>query len=128
MSDVSQESHMDMEKQNVVHLEGVTAQPTADDPNYQTKISLAEKKLIRKIDLKILPYLCAVGFFQFLDKMTLSYASVLGIIEDTNLVGSDYGALGSIFYVGYLAMQVNAMSMTFVHCKCSPVFSYSSLI
>ncbi|KAG2183137.1 hypothetical protein INT43_006132 [Umbelopsis isabellina] len=106
MSDVSQESNLDVEKQDVAHLEGVKAQPTAADPNYKAKISKAEKKLLRKIDMRILPYLCAVGFFQFLDKMTLSYSSVLGIIQDTHLQGAEYGALGSIFYVGYLAMQV----------------------
>lgn len=107
MSEVSQESNLDVEKQDVAHLEGVKAQPTAADPNYKVEISAAEKKLVRRIDMRILPYLCAVGFFQFLDKMTISYASVLGIMEDTHLQGAEYGALGSIFYVGYLAMQVN---------------------
>jgi hypothetical protein len=107
MSNISKEGDLDYtEKTDVAHIEGVINQPTADDPNWRATISAEERKLVRKIDRSILPWLCAVGFFQFLDKTSLSYASVLGIIADTHLVGSDYGALGSLFYVGYLTMQV----------------------
>lgn len=107
MSNSSKEIDLDYtDKEEIQHIEGIINQPTADDPNRRAKISAEERLLVRKIDLKILPWLCAVGFFQFLDKTSLSYASVLGIIADTHLVGSEYGALGSIFYVGYLAMQV----------------------
>ncbi|CAO3681056.1 unnamed protein product [Umbelopsis ramanniana] len=107
MSDSSKETDLGYtEKEEIQHIEGSINQPTADDPNRRVKISAEERLLVRKIDRKILPWLCAVGFFQFLDKTSLSYASVLGIIADTHLVGSDYGALGSIFYVGYLAMQI----------------------
>jgi hypothetical protein len=107
MPNSSKETDLDYtEKEEIAHIEGVINQPTADDPNWRVTISAEERLLVRKIDRKILPWLCAVGFFQFLDKTSLSYASVLGIIADTHLVGSDYGALGSVFYVGYLAMQV----------------------
>ena len=90
----------------VVYIEGDIGRATADDPNWRAIISAEEKKLIRKIDMKILPLLCTVGFFQFMDKTSISYASVLGIIQDTHLAGAQFGALGSLFYVGYLAMQV----------------------
>lgn len=42
---------------------------------------------------------------QFLDKATLSYASVFGLQEETGLVGSQYSWLGSIVYVAQLVMQ-----------------------
>ncbi|KAH8555114.1 major facilitator superfamily domain-containing protein [Umbelopsis sp. PMI_123] len=71
-----------------------------------TYIEGKRRSLFVKIDLKILPWLCAVGFFQFLDKVSLTYASVLGIITETHLQGAQYGALGSLFYVGYLVMQI----------------------
>jgi hypothetical protein len=107
MSTASKGTDLDTtEKEDFVYLEGDSRQATADDPNWRVKISPEEKKLIRKLDMKLLPFLCAVGFLQFLDKTSLSYASVLGIIQDTHLFGSQYGALGSLFYVGYLAMQV----------------------
>lgn len=48
---------------------------------------VASKKLLRKIDLTIAPLLAAVYFLQYLDKTTLSYTAVMGIREDTHLVG-----------------------------------------
>lgn len=35
-----------------------------------------ERAVLRKIDLTILPMMCAVFFLQYLDKQSLSYASV----------------------------------------------------
>jgi hypothetical protein len=91
---------------DVTHLEALQNPADANNPNVRVVLSVEEKKLVRKIDKKILPIMCAVGFLQFLDKTSLSYASVLGIIKDTNLHGSEYGLLGSLFYIGYLTMQV----------------------
>ncbi|KAH8552387.1 major facilitator superfamily domain-containing protein [Umbelopsis sp. PMI_123] len=53
-------------------------------------------KLIRKFDWKILPWLCVIGFLQFMDKVSLNYASVLGIIPDTHLQGSEYAILSQL--------------------------------
>jgi MFS transporter, ACS family, allantoate permease len=58
------------------------------------------RKLVRKIDFTIAPLLAAVYFLQFLDKTTLSYTAVMGIREDTHLVGQDYSNLSMLFYIG----------------------------
>ncbi|KAI1823506.1 putative MFS allantoate transporter [Xylaria intraflava] len=61
-----------------------------------------ERKLVRKIDFMILPYLAVCYAFFYIDKTTLSYAAIFGIREDLNLQGSDYSWLSSIFYFGFL--------------------------
>ncbi|KAL4898200.1 MFS general substrate transporter [Aspergillus ambiguus] len=58
-----------------------------------------------KIDLCVLPLLALTTLLQYLDKSTLSYAGIFGIIEDLKLVGDEYSWLASIFYFGYLVMQ-----------------------
>ncbi|KAF2996016.1 hypothetical protein E8E13_001866 [Curvularia kusanoi] len=65
------------------------------------------RRVLRKIDLIILPILLSVYFLQSLDKTTLSYASVFGLIEDAKLnPNSDqYSWLGSIVYIAQLVMQ-----------------------
>jgi len=65
------------------------------------------KRILRKIDLTILPILLSVYCLQSLDKTTLSYASVFGLIEDANLnPNSDqFSWLGSIVYIAQLVMQ-----------------------
>jgi hypothetical protein len=62
-------------------------------------------RVLRKIDLTILPILLTVYCLQYLDKATLSYASVFGLIKDANLHGEDYSWLGSIVYVAQLVFQ-----------------------
>src|ERR1700683_60289 len=54
------------------------------------------KRILRRIDLAILPVMLGVYFLQQLDKSTLSYASVFGLIADAHLGGQDYSWLGSI--------------------------------
>lgn len=63
------------------------------------------KRILRKIDLAILPIILTVYCLQFLDKSTLSYASVFGILEDANLHGDQYSWLGAIVYVAQLVWQ-----------------------
>lgn len=62
-----------------------------------------EKKLVRKIDRMILPYLAVCYAFFYIDKTTLSYAAIFGIREDLKLHGNQYNWLSSIFYFGFLA-------------------------
>lgn len=64
-----------------------------------------DKRLLRKIDWALLPIMLGVYFLQQLDKSTLSYASVFGLVKDANLRGQDYSWLGSIVYVAQLVMQ-----------------------
>lgn len=41
----------------------------------------------------------------YLDKTSISYASIMGIQEDLNLKGDDYEWLASMFYFGYLGWE-----------------------
>ncbi|KGB75365.2 hypothetical protein CNBG_1203 [Cryptococcus deuterogattii R265] len=65
-----------------------------------------EKKLKRKLDMRIIPLLGVCYFFYYVDKTTLSYAAIFGIKEDLNLGGSKYSWLSSIFYFGWLGWAI----------------------
>ncbi|MCJ1483443.1 hypothetical protein MMC06_003610 [Schaereria dolodes] len=111
----------DMEKQSV--LPGVTGRVSdpilkhANDADEAMKAfadhegdvlvldEATNKRLLRKIDLNLMPLLCVIYGLNYLDKTTLSYASVMGIKTDIDLVGDDYQWLGSMFYFGYLAWE-----------------------
>ncbi|CAN9318226.1 unnamed protein product [Alternaria alternata] len=76
--------------------------------NERIAVTSAEnKRVLKKIDLVILPILLSVYFLQSLDKTTLSYASVFGLIEDANLDpnSQQYSWLGSIVYIAQLVAQ-----------------------
>jgi MFS transporter, ACS family, allantoate permease len=63
------------------------------------------KRLLRIIDWHLIPLMCLVYGLNYLDKTTLSYASIMGIKKDIGLVGDDYQWLGSMFYFGYLGFE-----------------------
>ncbi|KAI1346997.1 major facilitator superfamily transporter allantoate [Xylaria sp. FL0043] len=64
-----------------------------------------QRKLLRKIDRHMMPLLCVVYGINYLDKTTLSYASIVGFKTDLNIGVSEYNWVASIFYFGYLVWE-----------------------
>lgn len=59
-------------------------------------------KIRRKLDFRILPLLCVTYTLQFLDKLSLNYASAYTFREDLGLEGQKYSWVAAIFNFGYL--------------------------
>ncbi|CAH2354555.1 allantoate permease [[Candida] railenensis] len=68
-----------------------------------------DKKLLRKIDFYLLPVLCLLYCFQFMDKVSNSYASIMGLQTDLAMVGNMYTWTGTSFYLGYLFFEFPAV-------------------
>jgi len=66
------------------------------------------KKVLRKIDIRILTVLFVTYLLQYLDKNGINYASVYGLQKGTHLHGQEYSWLSSIFYFGYMVAQYPA--------------------
>lgn len=64
-----------------------------------------ERRVLRRVDGRVLPLMLGAYFFQQLDKSSLSYVSIFGLIEDARLQGSAYSWLGSVLYVAQLIFQ-----------------------
>ncbi|KAF8869064.1 major facilitator superfamily domain-containing protein [Infundibulicybe gibba] len=62
-------------------------------------------RVLCKIDLWIMPVALLIFFLQQLEKSSLSYTSVFGVIEETGLAGSQYSWLNSINYAAQLVWQ-----------------------
>jgi len=52
------------------------------------------KRVLRKIDYRIIPVLFVTYFLQYLDKNSINFASVYGLKTGTHLKGQDYSWLG----------------------------------
>lgn len=52
-----------------------------------------DKRLRRLIDKRVLAIMITTYFIQAIDKGTMSFASIMGIIDDTGLKGQDVSAL-----------------------------------
>ncbi|KAL2194635.1 major facilitator superfamily domain-containing protein [Corynascus similis CBS 632.67] len=62
------------------------------------------KKLLRKIDWRVMPVLCFTYALQFYDKALLSQAAIFGLRKDLGMEdGLKYSWASLIFYFGYIA-------------------------
>ncbi|CEF79759.1 unnamed protein product [Fusarium graminearum] len=62
-----------------------------------------EKKVRRKLYLRLVGLLSTINIMLFIDKSTLGYAAILGLFEETGISQAQYNNLNTMFYVGYLA-------------------------
>ncbi|KAH8895206.1 MFS general substrate transporter [Thozetella sp. PMI_491] len=63
------------------------------------------KKLVRKVDLRLLPLLAGTYVLQYLDKQALSYAAVFDLFSDTGINQDQYAWFASMFYLAYLVAE-----------------------
>lgn len=62
-------------------------------------------ELLRKIDKRVLVVMVTTYFLQAIDKGTLSFASIMGILDDTHLTGQDYSWLTTCIYITILIVE-----------------------
>ncbi|KAI5293377.1 hypothetical protein KEM52_005596 [Ascosphaera acerosa] len=108
--------------ESVVDVEKGTAQ-NVDNSHYDIALETLQKyagdepltltkedndRIVRIIDWHLMPIMCFVYALNFLDKTTLSSASIMGLREDLHLVGDNYQWLGSVFYFGFLGFEFPA--------------------
>ncbi|KAH6994793.1 major facilitator superfamily domain-containing protein [Fusarium venenatum] len=62
-----------------------------------------EKRVRRKLYLRLVGLLSTINIMLFIDKSTLGYAAILGLFEETGISQAQYNNLNTMFYVGYLA-------------------------
>lgn len=62
----------------------------------------ANKRLVRKIDMIVLPLLAGTYVLQYIDKQAMSYAAVFDLLTGTGITLDQYGWFTSIFYFAYL--------------------------
>lgn len=67
-----------------------------------------DKRVLRKVDIHIIPILILIYMMQYLDKNGINYASVYGLQKGTNLHGQNYSWLGSIFYFGMIPYLISS--------------------
>lgn len=54
------------------------------------------KRVLRKVDYRIVPILVITYMLQYLDKNSINFASVYGLKDGTHLEGQDYAWLGNL--------------------------------
>ncbi|CAG9982866.1 unnamed protein product [Clonostachys byssicola] len=90
------------EKQDVDHLEKserASIQEEESDP-------VEAKKIIRKIDYRILPLLILLYTLTFLDRVNIGNARLWNMEKDLKMTGNQYNLVVMIFYVPYIILEL----------------------
>ncbi|KXJ86504.1 putative MFS transporter, partial [Microdochium bolleyi] len=66
----------------------------------------AERRLRMKIDFMIVPTVALLYLFCFIDRANIGNARLAGLEADLGLVGNDYNALLSVFYISYILFEI----------------------
>src|SRR5690242_14568116 len=70
----------------------------------QTEVSIESVR--RKVDLRILWIMFLCYTMQFIDKVSLNYAAVMGLAPDLGLQGNDFSNAATAFFIAYLVAEV----------------------
>ncbi|KIW19820.1 hypothetical protein PV08_00395 [Exophiala spinifera] len=70
-----------------------------------------ERKLIRKVDLRLLPLVIVMYVSNYLDRNSITQARLYGLQQDLNVKGATYNTAISIFSAGYIVMQLPSTLM-----------------
>ncbi|KAK0630889.1 major facilitator superfamily domain-containing protein [Bombardia bombarda] len=94
---------MEKDRQNYDNIDHEVAKYASD-----TAIDIPQEKndeLRRKIDKRVLVIMIATYFLQAIDKGTMSFASIMGIISDVGLKGQEYSWLTTCIYLTILVVE-----------------------
>jgi len=73
----------------------------------------AEKKLLLKCDLRVLPPLFVLFLLAFLDRTNIGNARIQGLTKDLDMHGTDYNIALFVFFIPYILFEVqNVLSLT----------------
>lgn len=71
-----------------------------------SELKALNKRLVRKIDLVILPAIGILYILNYIDRQNLAAARLQGITEDLNMTTQQFATSISILFVGYLPFQI----------------------
>ena len=96
------------EKEIDIDEGGVKRNHSPSDLTYKIEHidGVAEKKLILKCDLRVLPILTLLFLLNFIDRINIGNARIQGLEKDLHMEGHDYNIALFIFFIPYILFEV----------------------
>ncbi|EEU41890.1 uncharacterized protein NECHADRAFT_64202 [Fusarium vanettenii 77-13-4] len=90
-------------KGEVDHIDALTTAPGTTLGSFS---HLDEKKILRKMDLRLIPMLALLYLLSFLDRGNIGNAKIEGLQEDLNMTPDQYNWCLTVFFFTYAAFEV----------------------
>ncbi|KAF2714447.1 MFS general substrate transporter [Pleomassaria siparia CBS 279.74] len=84
----------------------IDALATAPGVTMASFAHLDEKKILRRMDLRLIPMLALLYLLSFLDRGNIGNAKIEGLVEDLNMTGPQYNWCLTVFFFTYAAFEV----------------------
>jgi len=65
-----------------------------------------ERKLMTKIDFRVIPFLCVLYLLAFLDRVNIGNARSFGLVKDLKLKDVEYNTALTMFFVPYIVCEI----------------------
>ncbi|KAF8586844.1 MFS general substrate transporter [Ramaria rubella] len=113
MDDTEKVDHVSVDKSSNTSKGGMTTREKLNPfrRNQDESVPHEERKLVRRLDMRIMPIVCLLYLFAYLDRTNIGNARLQGLTKDT-LHGDPTGKLfdwvNSAFFFSYILVQVPA--------------------
>ena len=99
--------HRDIVAKSAVAVDGVEELKGKANPSQPDEQWLAaEKRVVRKLDMTLVPMIWLLYLFNYLDRNNIAQARLSSFEKDLGLKGNDFNVAVSILNVGYMLMQL----------------------
>ena len=83
---------------NVFTVNGISSKEIVDDSD--------DKKLLRKLDLHLIPCMTLLYLLNYLDRVNIGQAKLNGLVTSLNLTSTQYDICLSVVFVTYIIFEV----------------------
>jgi MFS family permease len=76
------------------------------DTTTTTTASSIERSAIRKVAIRIVPFVAVMFFINYLDRTAIGFAAPNGMNDDLALTAAQFGFASGVFFIGYILLEV----------------------
>ena len=70
------------------------------------QLAQIERSAIRKIAVRLVPFVALMFFINFLDRTAISFAGPNGMARDIGLTAAQFGLAAGVFFIGYIVLEI----------------------
>jgi sugar phosphate permease len=71
-----------------------------------TMVAPVERSAIRKVAIRLVPFVALMFFINYLDRTAISFAGPNGMNDDLGLTAAQFGFASGVFFVGYILLEI----------------------
>ncbi|GAA0906319.1 MFS transporter [Virgisporangium ochraceum] len=75
-------------------------------PAASSPVDIVERSAIRKVALRLVPFVALMFFINYLDRTAIGFAAPNGMNEDLGLTAAQFGFASGVFFVGYILLEI----------------------